>query len=767
MKLPIFLKNALNTVRALYRYIFDLTEVSAQHRGHNDPGRLLIVSNRLPVTVSISSSNVAYEPSSGGLATGLASYIKNSEHKNSSLWIGWPGSTICEEKKLQVQTDLFHDHACVPVYLDETAMDQFYHGFCNKTLWPLFHYFQVFTEFRDDFWKNYEEVNQRFCDAVLEHAGPNDTVWVHDYHLMLLPKMLREKIPKLKIVFFLHIPFPTYEIFRLLPKNWRESILSGLLGADVIGFHTHSDVQYFLSSALRILGIEHTTGQLRYDGRLIKVDAFPMGIDFQKFNSAASSSAVTAEKDTIRNSFGNRKLVLSLDRLDYTKGIKQRLLGFERFIDEHPEWVGNVSLMMVIIPSRIAVGSYQDMKKQLDEEIGRINGRFTKLDWTPIIYRYKSIPFTELVALYAAADVALVTPLRDGMNLIAKEYLASKADATGVLILSEMAGAAKELTEAIIINPNNTEEMSAAIHTALNMPVEEQRRRNEHLRSRLERYDVARWAKNILDKVNEVFDIRIRSTSAVFLGNEQREFVKRALRMSVKKLILLDHDGTLVPFMDDPILAEPGPNVISLLSKLCNVTGTDVVIISGRDKATLESWYGGSPVQLVAEHGASVRNKNGVWRTKKHLHSGWKQDLRPIFEKYADALPGSFVEEKEHSLVWHYRMADLEHGAMKKKELIDDLVHFTANVDLSVLQGNKIVEIRNSTVNKGSTVGELVSKKAYDLCIAIGDDVTDEDMFRAVPKGSITIKVGTGDTAAAYYTKSYRDVIDLIKNLTD
>lgn len=726
--------------------------------------RIVIVSNRLPVTLEIHEDTITYEPSSGGLVTGLQSFLQNKASNTTNykfIWIGWPGCSIPENKKDEVVQKLYKEYDCIPVFIDESMIDKFYYGFCNKTIWPLFHYFQPYTEYNEENWLNYVKVNKLFHEVVSNNLHPEDSIWIHDYQLMLLPRMLRETLYDARIGFFLHIPFPAFELYRLLPRVWRENILLGLLGSDIIGFHTHNYVQYFLNCVLRILGIDHTTGKITYDNRLIDVGSFPMGIDFNKFNSFAKTKQSQEEKEKIKESAAHKKIILSLDRLDYTKGILERLHGFEMFLEKNKQWHGKIVLMMIIVPSRVSVDSYQLTKKQLDEEIGRINGKFTVLDWTPIVYQYKSISFESLVSLYGAADIALVTPLRDGMNLIAKEYLASKADLTGVLILSEMAGAAKELTEALLINPYHVEEIAQAIKDALDMPPEEQIRHNQYLQNHIKRCDVIHWALDFLSKIVQVN--HIIKTKTQFLDQSLQSRILSIYQRSSKKILFIDYDGTLSPFASTPFQAKPTADVLELLSSLAHNLSTNIVIISGRDKATLEKWFGHLPITLAAEHGIWVKTKSYEWQLPRKVTNDWKKQILPILEEYTDRIPGTFIEDKDYSLSWHYRMADPEQYLLLKRELIDDLVHFTANIDLAVVQGNKVVEIRNSMINKGTIVHDLTANREYSFVMCIGDDATDEDMFKATPSKGFAIKVGLQETSARYYVNNYREVIALLK----
>ena len=424
--------------------------------------KTIIVSNRLPVNITLCNGQVKAEPSIGGLATGMRSV----HAEGNGIWIGWRG--IAEEdvttaQQEDINTALMKEK-CVGVGLSNDEVEKFYNGFSNRALWPLFHYFQEYTEFELEQWNAYRDVNQKFADAVLEHADEGDTIWVHDYQLLLVPQMLRKKKPGLSIGFFLHIPYPSYEIFRVFP--WREELLDGMLGANLVGFHTYDYVRHFLSSVSRITGLETKFNDIYYKGRVIKVDSFPMGIDYDRFHEAAlehSTCPDNKKSDLMQKlrehsqAYAGSKLILSIDRMDYTKGIPARIRAFEYFLNKYPEYREKVRLVMLAVPSRSNVPQYQMLKKEADELVGRVNGQFATIDWTPIWYFYRSMPFEDLVDLYASSHVALISPLRDGMNLVAKEYVATRVNGDGVLLLSEMAGAAKEMHEAVLINPHNFE----------------------------------------------------------------------------------------------------------------------------------------------------------------------------------------------------------------------------------------------------------------------------------------------------------------------
>ncbi len=719
-------------------------------------GRLLIISNRLPITLVRKQEGFHIEPSTGGLATGLGSIYQSRD----SMWIGWCGlaSERLRGQEEEIQKKLEAER-CHGIFLSQYDMENFYYGFSNKTIWPLFHYFPLYTIYSEHFWEAYARVNRIFCDEVLKVAREDDIIWIHDYQLMLLPSMIRERMPGATIGFFLHIPFASSEVFRLLP--WRNAILEGLLGADLIGFHTYDYVRHFAESVRRLVGREHDFGYITVDDRTVRVDAFPMGIDYKRYSTAIDLTGVKAHVKRIRHKVGNRRIILSIDRLDYTKGIPERLEIFDLFMEKNPEFREEVTLILVAVPSRTGVEHYRMIKRRVDELVGRINGKYGSIGWMPVWYLYRSVAFEKLLALYTVADVALVTPLRDGMNLIAKEFVASKRDGRGVLILSEMAGAAKEMGEAVIVNPNNREEIVAAIKRAFAMPKEEQVERNREMQKRLARYSIGGWVGDFMDQLENVK--RLQGERGVTkLTSEIRDRLLGDYAGGKKRLILLDYDGTLVPFKDWPRKARPDQDVIPLLRELTEVPGNEVVIVSGRDRETLEQWLGALDLGLIAEHGVWAKEKGMQWEMVEMLKNDWKNQIRPLFELYVDRTPGSFVEEKGYSLSWHYRRADPGLASVRARELRDDLSNLTDNLSVGVLEGSKVIEVKNIGVDKGRAVQRWLGKGDWDFILAIGDDWTDEDMFGVLPESAYSIRIGLSTTRAKYNLDSHVGVRTLL-----
>ncbi|MDX1765616.1 MAG: bifunctional alpha,alpha-trehalose-phosphate synthase (UDP-forming)/trehalose-phosphatase, partial [Candidatus Saccharimonadales bacterium] len=454
---------------------------------------LIIVSNRLPVSVSKVDGKLVYSQSSGGLATGLSSVAKAKD----SLWIGWPGISLEETTKnerLQITREL-KKRGCNPVFLSKDQIENYYSGYSNGTLWPLFHYTHDKVENIPIQWEAYKEVNQLFCDTVTKQINGSSTVWVHDYHLMKLPALLREQKPATKIGFFLHTPFPSYEIFRLLPE--RIEVIEGLMGADLIGFHTYDYVRHFNSTILRLLGYEESAGKILAGDRQISVEVYPIGIDYQKFSTYKPKPG-KSDIGSMKQFGSGMKTLLSFDRADYSKGIPERLAAFEHFLNKYPEYHKKVVLLVIVAPSRVDVEAYQNLQEEIDIKISHINGTYSTVDWAPISYIYRDLDFDEVVRAYKGSDVMLVTPLRDGMNLMAKEFIATKQNGNGVLILSELAGAASEMLEAVLVNPADKDMVAEAIYKALKMPASEQASRLNRLHERIAKYTVQKWAKDFV-----------------------------------------------------------------------------------------------------------------------------------------------------------------------------------------------------------------------------------------------------------------------------
>ncbi len=738
--------------------------------GNQKSRRLILVSNRLPFIVYENGDKLELQESAGGLASSLKSYVDFAKSqlgpKPNILWVGWPGVYISnKQKREELKSKAYKEFGAHPVFIPEKDMDKFYHSFCNKVVWPLFHYFPSYVDAKESFWITYKKVNEMFAKAVLEIAKPTDIIWIHDYHLMLLPNLLRYHLGSSTLGFFLHIPFPEFETFRLLPERWRIEILEGILGADLIGFHTPHYSQYFLRCVLRILGYENRLDKVISKERVVKVGTFPISIDFDKFYNAIGNKKIQKESSKLLKVVGNFKTIVSIDRLDYTKGILNRLEAYEIFLQNNPQWHKKVVLVLVVVPSRIGVEHYQRTKRLLDEFVGNLNGTFGDIDWTPIVYQYKFFKFEQLASIYSISDVALVTPIRDGMNLVAKEYVATRNNRPGCLILSETAGAANELGEAIIVNPNDIEGIADAIKIALEMPEQEQLKRIQSMQAKLKNYDVVKWVTDFIESLflikeeQKGFEVKILDK---WIGKLIKDF-KEASR----RLIFVDYDGTLIPFYEDPLDSAPPENVIQILEALGNDSKNEVVIISGREKNILEKWFGTLRIGLVAEHGVWKKESRSQWKMVKRLKNDWKEQIMPLFKLFTDRVVGSFIEEKEFSIAWHYRQTEPQIGSLYARDLLDLLYLATSNLDVQILQGNKVIEVKNSGVDKGTAVLRWMAKNNYDFVCALGDDITDEDMFKVLPDSAYSIKVGLTKSYAKFNIRDYKEALELLGKLVN
>ena len=718
--------------------------------------KIIIVSNRLPIKVIKNKNSYEFINSSGGLATGM-----NSIHsKNDTLWIGWPGIASDNlNKKTKGELNKFLDEKKFkPVQLNKKEIKDFYYGLSNKSLWPLFHYFIEYSIFDKDNWDSYKSVNNKFAQCIIENYNEGDLIWIHDYQLMLCPKIVRDLIPNSIIGFFLHIPFPSFEIFRIFP--WRKELLSGILGSDLVGFHTYNYQRHFLSSVKRILLTNVKLNRVSVGSRKILVNTFPMGIDFEKFNNAAKKYLT---KNSLHKSQSSVKNILTIDRLDYTKGVVQRIKAFEMFLDNYPQYIEKVKLIMLTVPSRENVSDYKNLKKETDEIVGRINGKYSTVNWNPIAYYYRSMPFDQLIELYVTSDIAMITPVRDGMNLVAKEYIATRVNGDGVLILSEMAGASKELFEAVQINPFDLYNMSESIFKALTMPKEEQINRNLSMQNRIKRYSVEYWANEFINSLKNKQKFQ-ELNSAIKMDETTIKSIKEKFNKSKSKVIFLDYDGTLVPFNKKPELALPDKSLFKLMDKIISAKNTDLVIISGRDTNFLDKCFGDLDITMVAEHGIFMRKINESWVSKYTKKRKWIDNLRPLFQSFSDRTPGTFVEEKQTSLVWHYRGSDPELAADRLVEFKTELQSLISD-DLDLMDMNKAIEVKSATFNKGIAVNEIIRNKKYDFILCFGDDVTDEDMFINLPKSAFTVKVGKSNTKAKYFLEDHNSVRYLLNDL--
>ncbi|HSX44075.1 MAG TPA: bifunctional alpha,alpha-trehalose-phosphate synthase (UDP-forming)/trehalose-phosphatase [Candidatus Saccharimonadales bacterium] len=723
--------------------------------------KLIIISTRLPITVSKSNGQLSYAQSTGGLATGMASVSKTRD----TVWVGWPGiasDKLTSKDKQNIEKEL-KKSGCSPIFLTQSQIDAYYSGYCNATLWPLFHYFPTKARFRGLYWRQYKAVNQLFYKEAKKHLKPNATVWVHDYQLLLLPALLRTYSQKIQIGFFLHTPFPSYEIFRIIPE--REELLEGVLGADLIGFHTYDYVRHFLSSVRRILGYENSLGAVRLENHVVQTDAFPIGIDYKWYKKKRSKrllGKIFGSKNTFPD--GTKVILSAGDRMDYTKGIEGRLDAFELFLKQYPEYLRKVVLVLHAAPSRTDVEEYQNLQMEIEQKVSHINGEFSSIEWAPVIYINRVLPLDEVVTMISQADVMLVTPIRDGMNLVAKEFVATKHKDKGVLILSEMAGVASELQEAIIVNPHNRVMVAKAIKQALEMPETEQRERLLAMQKRVSHYTIERWADDFLTQLQSTAEQSL--VSGKQMTKRDKASLIQDYSKATSRLALLDYDGTLRDFVASPkqSLARPSRKVKSVLKRLASDPKNQIVIVSGRPKNVLNDFFEGMGLGLIAEHGGWILNA-GSWVKSSLTSRKWKAAVLPILENYTARTPGSELEEKDFSLVWHFRQVAPDLAFVRAQELKKELKNALKGSDVGVYEGNKVVEVKPRRMHKGAIVTELLTSQQWDFVMAIGDDYTDEDMFRALPERAYTINVGERDSSARFQLGTVQEVVTLLDSL--
>jgi len=689
--------------------------------------------------------------------------------KTGGDWIGWAGDSGEEasEQRQAILAEWTQSERCFAVDLPKDVAAGFYEGYANQTLWPVFHNFPSQLKFDAKHWGAYVEANQIFCDAVVKRYHPNDLIWVHDYHLMLLPQMLRNRLPDAAVGFFLHIPFPSAEIFPVLPR--REELLEGLLGADLLVFQTHGHLQQFRAALLRVLGMESKIASVALGSRPIHLEALPIGIAAEEYTGLLTGDAKTAQQHAEWvERYRGRKVLLAVDRLDYTKGVPERLRAYAHLLRSSPELKEKVILIQIAVPTREGIDTYQELRTEVNRLVGEINGKLGTPEWTPLVYINRSIERRELVGLYKLADVCWVGSLRDGLNLVAKEYVACKPEGDGVLVLSEFAGAAAEMGEALLINPYDEERTAATIKRALSLDEQERRVRMTALHNRVVRNDVFHWGERFLAALEGAVSERgrfIDTQPERLRSNEVRDAYIEARR----RLLLLDYDGTLVPFAKRPRQAAPPAAVIDLLGALASQPNNRIVLMSGRSAQNLELWFGQiSQLWLVAEHGAEIKaSSSSEWESQRpQPPTEWKATVMPILEHFVDRTPGSFVEEKKYALVWHYRMAEPEFGEWLANELVSMLEAMLAETELRAFRGEKVVEIRPAWANKGGALDRLLGDfPDADFLFAAGDDRTDEDVFEHLPRDSWTVHVGAGPTRASYVVPDYqimRRILELL-----
>lgn len=720
--------------------------------------KIITISYRLPVSIKKTKGKTKITQSSGGLASAVLSYSENS---NSNLT--WVGVADFEESLWEENKDSYSKNFDIePVYLEKKLNRNFYNIFSNSVLWALFHYFPSYMDYTDDGFEAYKEANEIVAQKVNSIYEPGDIIWIHDYHFLGLGSIIRKQHPQARICFFLHIPFPTFELFRILPNKVKRYLLEGMLGSNLVGFHTWENAMHFTECVEKILGLPHRNFLFTQESHHTKTGSFPISIDYSKFNDAYDDSSVTVLRDEIKTLYSDKKIVFSVDRLDYTKGINNRLKAFENFLERYPQWHEKVVFLLVIVPSREEITKYGERKKMIESSIAQINGRLGNYKWTPIVYQYQSLEFDRLIALYSSADVALISPIRDGMNLVAKEYVAARKDHRGVLMLSVMAGAAKEMQEAVTINPFDIELIADKLDFSLTMPNDEQARRMKRMQAYLKKHDVFKWATGFLNATDSIHET---DNKTIQLSGPARNCIIEKYETAKKRLLLLDFDGTLVNLQDSPELAVPGKELLDLLQKLGEDPKNEIWIVSGRNRHFLEEWFGSLSIGLVAEHGGYIKRDN--WEPVINSVPEWKDRVIDLMNGYVDTNTESFIEIKEFGVAWHYRKVDEKQGFLTSRELLALLKNHLYNAPTQIIDGNKVIEVKHYLAHKGTTCkNSIMCTSGHDFAIAIGDDKTDEDLFEQMgAENEFSVKVGSGATEAHYRLQSVEAVLGFLSEL--
>lgn len=715
----------------------------------NDDGPLLVVSNRLPFMYQRGPGGIERELSAGGLVAALQPIL---EHRGGT-WVGWPGTDL-DLPLEEAQAEARGRYEIRFVTLSRAEVNGYYHGFANRTLWPLFHCFPTRTHFDGREWQMYERVNARFAEVAAEARAGTELIWIHDYHLMRTPLYLRALAREARIAFFAHIPFPPYDLFRLLP--WDRDLLRGLLACDLIGFHVPGYARNFLDSAERLLGarVDHEASLIEHGDRVVRVGAFPLGIDFLRYEAYARGAPAAAPR--------RERVVLGVDRLDYTKGIPERLLAFERLLERHPEHRGKVLLLQIAVPSRSQVTEYRRLKREIDELVGRINGRFATARWSPIHYLCRSFPPERLAALYRDADVALITPLRDGMNLVAKEFVACQTAQAGVLVLSRLAGAAESMREALLVNPYNIDETADALHRALTMEEDERRSRMAALRKRERRGTVEVWLRDFLQAA-------AAEPAGLRLPTEQdfKRWLGGFLAGS-RLALFLDYDGTLTPLCERPEQAVLSAEMREALSACASRPDTEVVIVSGRAIREVERIVGHPHLGYVGNHGMEISAPGLPFFRHEDLPF-YQSRIDPLADRLSREAPrGAWVERKGVTLTFHYRAVD-QAEQQKAVALARSVI---TGAGFCARDAHCAVEALPPIAwDKGRAVLHILRTRfgpdwpEQVRAIYVGDDQTDEDAFRVLGGLGATFRVGRADTptAAARLLPNVEAVLALLR----
>nr|GMC70377.1 probable alpha,alpha-trehalose-phosphate synthase [UDP-forming] 7 [Ipomoea batatas]GMC72715.1 probable alpha,alpha-trehalose-phosphate synthase [UDP-forming] 7 [Ipomoea batatas]GME02519.1 probable alpha,alpha-trehalose-phosphate synthase [UDP-forming] 7 [Ipomoea batatas] len=718
-----------------------------------------------------------------------------------------------------VSSYLLEKFQCVPTFLPPNLMEKYYEGFCKKHLWPLFHYMLPFSpdhggRFDRSMWEAYVSANKIFSQKVIEVLNPEDDfVWIHDYHLMVLPTFLRRRFNRLRMGFFLHSPFPSSEIYRTLPV--REEILKALLCSDLVGFHTFDYARHFLSCCSRMLGLEYQSKRgyigLEYYGRTVGIKIMPVGIHMGHIESVMRLADKEKKFKELRQQFEGKIVLLGVDDMDIFKGINLKLLAMEHMLKQHPKWQGRAVLVQIANPARGKGIDLEEIHTEMQESCKRINKEFGNPGYEPVVFIDNSISSSEKMAYYSVAECVVVTAVRDGMNLTPYEYVVCRQGIPGaeadsdlagamksMLVISEFIGCSPSLSGAIRVNPWNVEATAEAMNEALSMSEQEKQMRHEKHYRYVSTHDIAYWSRSFLQDMERTCADHFRKRCygiglgfgfrVVALDPNFRKLsiddIEAAYIKAKSRAILLDYDGTVMP--QNSIIKSPSERVLSILNRICSDQNNTVFIVSGRGRDSLSKWF--SPCRklgLAAEHGYFLRrSQDHDWELSgQGSDFGWMQLAEPVMQSYTDATDGSSIEKKESAIVWQYRDADPGFGFSQAKEMLDHLESVLANEPVAVKSGQHIVEVKPQGVTKGLVAEKIFTSmaekgKLADFVLCIGDDRSDEDMFEvigdAVSRSILSFNakvfactVGQKPSKAKYYLDDPSEVIVMLESLAE
>ncbi|KAI8817533.1 glycosyltransferase family 20-domain-containing protein [Fimicolochytrium jonesii] len=686
---------------------------------------------------------------------------------------------MTQELQDSLTKELWEGMKCVPVLIDEKKAAGHYEGYCKTDLWPLMHYVlwdAALDSNRQDtkLWEDYKSVNEDFAKTIVKVYQPGDVIWIHDYHLLLLPSLLRAAIPEACIGFFLHTPFPSSELFRCLPK--RKEILKGVLGSTMIGFQTYSYARHFLSSCTRVLGLESTPIGVDYNGSSVAIHIIPIGIDPTELERRRKLPNVLEKMASIKEMYAGKKIIIGRDKLDHVKGVQHKMNAFQSFLTMFPEWQNKVVLIQVTSPPE---RDSPKLEAKVSELVSRINGSFGTLEFAPVHHYHQHLEQDDYYALLSIADLGLITAVRDGMNTTSHEFVVCQREKKGPLILSEFTGTAGSLSAAILVNPWDYQGVANTINEALTLSKEEKAIKHQQMLDHVLSNTAAFWAATFVKELRMASQLPSMTSTTPVLDIP---LVVERYRKAKRRLLMFDYDGTLTPIVKTPGAALPPPEMLKAMQVLANDPKNVVFIISGRDQECLENWMGGvKGLGLSAEHGCFLKypssdGKAEDWiNLSEELDFGWKKEVSEIFDYYTERTQGSFVEHKRCSITWHYRMADPEYGLFQANECQNHLENAVlSKLPIEILIGKKNLEVRPIAINKGEIVKRLIQQTpGIDFLFCAGDDRTDEDMFKQVRKTELpdevqhncTIGSATKKTHAQWHVPSPAELNGLLAEL--